>query len=111
MADQTIQQVVLPPDMLAGGDDRHEYQSEPEIGQPGMVIGATPQGPVVFSIELGDRQIVDRGKAPLHQALCVEFPILVAIGTKPVAAVIVPFIGKAHSDAVFAKGPHSLISR
>jgi hypothetical protein len=33
---------------------------------------------------------------------------LVAVAAKPVAAVVVPFIGEAHADAVLPKGPDLL---
>ncbi len=46
--------------------------------------------------------------APSHQALFVELPILVAIAAKPVAGIVVPFIGEAHGYAVVAKRPELL---
>jgi hypothetical protein len=38
----------------------------------------------------------------------VEFPVLVAVAAKPIAAVIMPFIGEAYRDAVLAEGPDFL---
>src|SRR4029077_16668344 len=40
-----------------------------------------------------------------HHPLFVELPILVAIATKPVARIIMPFICKAHGYPVVAKRP------
>ena len=39
---------------------------------------------------------------------CVEFPVLVAVGAEPLAGVVVPFIGKAHGDAIVGEGPQFL---
>src|ERR1700730_6130141 len=73
-----------------------------------MVIGASTEGPVIFALALFDRQVVDAGDPPSHQALFVELPILVAIATKPVAGIVVPFICKAHGYPVVAKCPDLL---
>src|SRR5512133_804292 len=73
-----------------------------------MIIGAATERPVVFALALLDRRIVDTGDAKAHQAMLVEFPILVAVAAEPVAAVIVPLIGEAHSNAVLAKDPDLL---
>ena len=37
-----------------------------------------------------------------------EFPILVAVGTKAVGAIIVILVGEAHRDPVFREGPQLL---
>src|SRR5215813_10667043 len=60
------------------------------------------------SVAVLDRQVVDAGDAPPHQAVRVELPVLVAIAAKPVAGIVVPFICKAHSDPVVAVRPHFL---
>ena len=76
-----------------------------EVGQSGMIVGPPPQGPVIFSILLGDRQVIDAGDPPAHQAVIVEFPVLVAVGAEPVPAVVMPFIGKPHGNPVFSICP------
>src|SRR5580704_18779414 len=73
-----------------------------------MVIRASTEGPVIFALAIFDRQVVDAGDPPAHQALFVELPILVAIAAKPVAGIVVPFIGKAHGYTVVAKCPDLL---
>src|SRR5580692_750270 len=73
-----------------------------------MVIGASTEGPMIFALAVFDRQVVDAGDPPSHQALFVELPILVAIAAKPVAGIVVPFIGKAHGYTVVAKCPDLL---
>jgi hypothetical protein len=73
-----------------------------------MLVGAAAERPVVFALAFLDRKIVDAGDAKAHQAVLVELPVLVAVAAKPVAAVVVPFIGEAHGDAVVAEGPDFL---
>src|SRR4029077_16956982 len=73
-----------------------------------MIVGTPPERPVIFARALLDWQIVDAGDAPAHQAVLVEFPVLVAVAAEPGAAVVVPFIGEAHGDAVLAEGPDFL---
>ena len=73
-----------------------------------MVIGASTEEPVIFALAIFNRQIVDAGDPPSHQAPFVELPILVAIATKPVARIVVPFICKAHGYPVVAKRPSCL---
>src|SRR5665213_1293852 len=82
--------------------------SEPQIAQARMAVRAAAQRPVIFALTLRDRQIVDTGVAHAHQAMRVEFPILVAIAAEPVAAIIVPFIGKAYRDMIVVKRPDLL---
>src|SRR6476659_593491 len=73
-----------------------------------MVITASTEEPVIFALAIFDRQIVDAGDPPSHQALFVELPILVAIAAKPVASIVVPFICKTHGYPVVAKHPDLL---
>src|SRR5882672_681346 len=73
-----------------------------------MFIGASTEGPVIFAFAIFDRQVVDAGDPPSHQALFVELPILVAITAKPVSRIVVPFICKAHGYPVVAKRPDLL---
>src|ERR1700732_4024818 len=73
-----------------------------------MVVGATAQRPVIFSFALLDRKIIDARDAQAHQAMLVEFPVLVAIAAEPVPPVIVPFKGKADGDAIRTEGPDFL---
>ena len=82
--------------------------SKAEIAQRGMIVRPPPQRPMIFAPAHRDRQIVDAGVAGAHEALLVELPILVAIAAEPMAAVVVPFIGKAHGYAIFAEGPDFL---
>jgi hypothetical protein len=73
-----------------------------EIAQGRVIVGAAAERPVVFAVALSDQQIIDAGDAQTHQAMLVEFPVLVAVAAEPVAAVVMPFIGKAYGDAVLS---------
>ena len=73
-----------------------------------MIVGPAAKRPVVFTVALFDWDIVDAGDAQAHQTMLVELPVLIAVTAEPLAAVVVPFISKAHSDAVFAIGPDFL---
>src|SRR5579872_7488732 len=66
------------------------------------------RGPVEAAVLLCDRDVVDRGLAAAHQAVLVELPLLVAVGAKPVAAGVVPFVLKPHRDAVAVERPEIL---
>ncbi len=66
---------------------------------------AAAKRPVILPVGFLDRQIIDASETSLHQAGRVELPVLVAIGAEPVAAIVVPLIGKAHGDPVLRKGP------
>src|SRR5260370_12397125 len=79
-----------------------------EAAQRRMLVGAAAERPMVFALALRDRQIVDAGDAEPHQALLVEFPVLVAVAAEPVAAVVVPLISEAHRDAVLVERPEFL---
>jgi hypothetical protein len=59
-------------------------------------------------ISLLDLEVIDASKPTLHQAGCVELPILVSVGAEPLVAVIMPFICKTDSDPIFGKGPQLL---
>src|SRR5215475_11067326 len=64
--------------------------------------------PVEAAILLGYLDVVDAGLAAAHQAVLIEFPLLVAVGAVPLAARVVPLILKAHRDAVVVEGPQIL---
>src|SRR5260221_8025822 len=70
-----------------------------------MIVGPATGRPVILALAVRDAEIVDAGDAQPHQAVLVELPVLVAVAAIPVAAVVVPFIGEAHGDAVVAKRP------
>src|SRR5512146_1407321 len=73
-----------------------------------MIVRPPAQGPAVFAVHLPDRQVVDARDAPPHEAVLVEFPVLVAEGSEPVARVVMPLVSKAHRYARFTEGPDLL---
>src|SRR5262244_1746493 len=93
--------------MVASGECQ-EIALQPEIAQTRMVVGAPPERPVILALALLDRQVVDAGDAPAHQAVLVELPVLVAIAAEPAGGIVVPFICEAHRDAIAAERPHFL---
>src|SRR6266566_7025279 len=83
-------------------------RSEAEIAQRRVIGRAAAQRPVILPVAVLDRRIVDAGDAHTHKAVFVELPVLVAVAAIPVAAVVVPLIGKAHGDAILPKRPEFL---
>src|SRR5215469_14682582 len=61
--------------------------------------------PMEFSVRLGDRPVINARVAAPHQAVLIELPVFVAVGAKPVARVVVVFVGKPNGDAVAGDGP------
>src|SRR5262245_24433040 len=61
--------------------------------------------PAEAALAFLDRDIVDAGLAPPHQAMLVELPLLVAIGAMPLPGAVVPFILEAYRDAVLVERP------
>ena len=74
--------------------------SKIEFRKRRMIVSTAADRPVELAITLGDRLPVDACDATLHQPVHVELPVLVTVGAKPIAAVVVKLIGKAYSDAL-----------
>ena len=64
--------------------------------------------PVELSILIRDRNIVDAGLTPTHQALVTEFPAFIAIGPIPLPHFIMPFLLESHSNTVVVPSPYFL---
>src|SRR5689334_5494606 len=81
----------------------------PQFAQAGMAgrpgAGASPEE---FALILADRDVVDAGFTPPHQAVIIELPLLVPIGTVPIAGIIVPFVLKTHRNAIGSERPQLL---
>src|SRR6202020_2855530 len=73
-----------------------------------MVIRPASQWPVIFSFSLLDREIIDARVAVMHDAIFVELPVLVSVRPKPIAGIVVPFIGETNGDARAVKRPQLL---
>src|SRR5689334_21243967 len=73
-----------------------------------MVIRTTAERPMVQAIAFSNRHFIDASVAVSHQAILCKFPVLVTIGTEPLATVIVIFVGITHSDAVAGERPELL---
>jgi hypothetical protein len=55
---------------------------------------------VVFSVFRPNWKIVERGVPHLRQSKFVDLPILIPVVTKPVACIVVPFVGEAYRDSI-----------
>src|SRR3954470_35242 len=82
--------------------------SKSEVAERRMIVGTAAGRPVIFAVPGLDRKVVDARDAEPHQAVLVELPVLVAVASKPASAVVVPFIGEPHRDAVVVEGPDLL---
>ena len=85
-----------------------EQALETELAQPRVVVRPAAERPEELALGPGDRQVVDAGMAPEHETLVVEGPVFVAVAAKPLARVVVPFVGEAHRDHVAGEGPEFL---
>src|SRR5262245_42470370 len=64
--------------------------------------------PVVFAIAFFDGKVVDARVTLLHQPRRVIVPVLISVGAKPITAVVMPLISKAHGNTVFGECPELL---
>src|SRR5208283_233258 len=76
--------------------------------QARMVVGTPPERPAIQALVGLDRQIVDARQAAPHETRFCEFPILISVASKPIARIVMAFIGEAHSDSIVAEGPELL---
>src|SRR4051812_43867817 len=70
-----------------------------------MIIRAAAKRPEVLALGVWDRQVVDARDASGHEPVVVELPILIAVGSEPVAAVVVPLVRKSDGNTILVKGP------
>ena len=73
-----------------------------------MAGGTRSGGPQEFAVLRRDHHIVDARFAAAHQAIAIEFPLLVAVRAKPMAGRIAPLILEANTDPVFMERPKVL---
>ena len=73
-----------------------------------MIVRTPSERPVELPISCVDRKVVDACERAAASTLRHQFPILVAVGAEPVAAVIMPFIGEADGDPIIGEGPELL---
>src|SRR5882672_6487924 len=65
-------------------------------------------GPAKAAVGFRDSDIVDAGFAAAHQAVLVEFPLFVAVGTMPLPGIVMPLVLKPHRDTVAVERPEIL---
>ena len=79
-----------------------------QLAQRRMIVWPATQRPVIFPFALFDRHVVDAGDSEAHQAVLIKLPTFIAVAAKPVAAIVVPFVGEADGDTVLSKCPELL---
>jgi len=79
-----------------------------QCAESGVLVWASTQRPMKLAIGGQDWEFIDTRVSGIHQPQIIEFPILVPIGTVPVAGVIVIFIGKSNSNPVLPECPQFL---
>src|SRR4029077_4928024 len=83
--------------------------SQAQLAQARIVGGPWAAAlPMVLAVALFDREVVDAGVTLLHQPRRVVEPILVAVRTEPVAAVVTPLVSEADGDTVSGECPEFL---
>src|SRR5690242_20265356 len=73
-----------------------------------MTVGSAARRPMILAVGLADGKVVDAGESHPHQAVVVEFPVLVAVGAEPVLRVVVTLVGEAYGNAIRLESPHLL---
>src|SRR5262245_41737994 len=73
---------------------------EAQVTQSWVAVRTATERPVIFAICFQNGKIVDAGKPEGHEAVLIKFPVLIAIGAKPVTRIIVPLVSEAYRDAV-----------
>jgi len=73
-----------------------------------MIVAATSERPMIFSVAFRSGSVIYARETPTHQTVLIEFPILVAIRTEPVSAVAAPLICKTDSNSIAVERPKLL---
>lgn len=76
-----------------------------ELFETGVVVGACAQWPMKLAIGFVDGVVVDAGFTPSHQAVVVELPVLIAVGTEPLSRRVVEFVLEPNRDPVVSECP------
>jgi hypothetical protein len=56
-----------------------------QVGQTWVVVGSATKWPMKKAVSFSDCQIVDAGMPLFHKARGVELPVLITVGTVPLA--------------------------
>lgn len=63
---------------------------------------------MILSVGFLDGQVIDAGEPQPGESVIIKLPILVSIGSKPVARIVMPLVRKADCYAVPAESPQFL---
>jgi hypothetical protein len=70
-----------------------------------MIIRPAAERPMILSLAFLNWEIVDARNSKPGKPMLIVFPILISVGTEPVAAIVMALIGETHSDPVLPGGP------
>jgi hypothetical protein len=73
-----------------------------------VVVRASAQRPLVLSLYFLDRKVVDARDAAAHEPPFIKFPVLIAVGAKPISRIIAPFVGETYSNPIGIVDPEFL---
>src|SRR6266446_2325873 len=82
--------------------------SKAELAQARMAVWSATKRPMILTVVFLDRKIVDACNSKAGKPVLIVLPILISVGTEPVAAVVMTLIGEANSNPIFTKGPDLL---
>jgi len=79
---------------------------ETKLGKSGVTLGTRSKRlPEKLPLFSPNWDIIYAGLAAAHQSILIEFPLLIAVRSEPIAGVVVPFILKANGDAIVVECP------
>jgi len=79
-----------------------------QVAKPRMLIRSAAQRPPVLALRFRDRKVIDGRKPRGHETGIVELPVLIPVGPVPLTRIVVPFVSKAHRDAIPRERPQLL---
>ncbi len=72
------------------------------------MIGSAAERPAKAPFFLPYGCVIDARKSQPHQAMLVEFPVFVAVAAEPLAAIIMPLVGKPDRNPILPAAPDFL---
>ena len=73
-----------------------------------MIVRSPAKRPMIFTLALLNREVIDASDSKPCEPMLIVVPILISIGTKPVAAIVMALVGEADGDSVLSERPEFL---
>src|SRR6267378_5280670 len=73
-----------------------------------MAIRTSAHRPAILPVRFPDGKVIDAGQPQPHQAVLVEFPVLIVVRAVPIPRVIVPLIREAYCNPMSPESPKLL---